>query len=255
MFTWGALPAVPWCMQTMFFLSSEIQEDSGNDWRVPLLQQPVVKIKAGMDISSDWTRKCDLNADSVLLSLVSVSGEGLGWAEGKCSQAVGRGGNSCQGLCEVSSIIQTPSGQPLPSQSSPFPCVSTLVFWRVRRGSLYYYFLSSISWLRLGGNPVSHQPSWICVTSSLSISVRKLRSKELSVWNKSLQSWREGVLMLPNFAGMKWNLQRSWRKWNICSVVTLGSPDEHWGPSVADAFHTDAAGVLALVTAASPLVP
>lgn len=120
---------------------------------------------------------------------------------------------------------------------------------------IFDHFLSSISWLRLGGNPLSHQPSWLCVTSSLSISLRKQRSKELSVWSKSLQSWREGVLMLPNFAGMKWNLQRSWRKWNICSVVTLGSPDEHWGPSVADAFHADAAGVLALVTAASPLVP
>lgn len=64
-------------------------------------------------------------------------------------------------------------------------------------------------------------------------------SKEQSVWNKSLQSWREGVAMLPNFAGMKWNLQRSWRKWNICTVVTLGSPDEQWGPSVADALHTE----------------
>jgi len=42
-------------MQTMLFLYSESQKDLGNDWRVPLLQQPVVKIKAGMDVSSDGT--------------------------------------------------------------------------------------------------------------------------------------------------------------------------------------------------------
>lgn len=54
-------------------------------------------------------------------------------------------------------------------------CGLDRVFWRVRLGSLYNHLLSSTSWLRLGGNPVSHQPSWICVTSSSSILVRKQR--------------------------------------------------------------------------------
>jgi len=57
---------------------------------------------------------------------VSVSEEGLRWAEEKCPQAVRRGESSCQRLCETSSIIQTPSGQSLSSLYSPLLPVSML---------------------------------------------------------------------------------------------------------------------------------
>lgn len=107
---------------------------------------------------------------------VTVPGEGLGWAEGKCSQAMGRGGNSCQDLCEMSSIIQTPSGQPPPSQSSHSPVWAP---WLSGESGLHLCItiLFPPSAAEVRGDPVSHQPSRICVTSSLSISVRKRRER------------------------------------------------------------------------------
>lgn len=82
---------------------------------------------------------------------VSVSEEGLGWAEGKCPQAVGKGESSCQRLCEMSSIIQTPSGQSLPSQYSPLLHVSTVVYTGFSRESdlkpyVTFFFPPSVDW-------------------------------------------------------------------------------------------------------------
>lgn len=133
----------------MLLLYSESQEDSGDDWRGPLLQQDqsrdgyVIRLNPGSPENVMW-----MQILGVAFIRVNASEEGLGWAEAKRPQAVGRGESSCQRPCEMSSLTQTPPGQPLPFQYSSLLHVSAVyglyrVFWRFRPEALHNLYLSS----------------------------------------------------------------------------------------------------------------
>lgn len=255
MFTWGALPAsfLAYADHVIVVLW---KSGRFRGW----LERASSPAAYGEDQSRDgyviWLNPCSpenvarMQILGVAFIRVNASEEGPAWAEGKCPQAVGREESSCQRPCEVSSITQTPPGQSLPSQYSSLLHASTVyalyrVFWRVRPEALHNLFL------------LTEATRWPSLSPALlnlcRIFITYFRIKESVVWKRSLQSWREGILMLPNFAGMKQHCKEVGESVIFVLWSHLGHQMSTEAPvwQIQHEQRADAAGVLALVMLSS----